>query len=109
MNQKAVKFDKWPGMDITDPPVDFMSLAAAYGLPSERVEKGSEITSAVRKAMDLVGRSSSRFRSTNRKADGLGVTREDFGGIEGPLASRVDEALEHQDTIFKGASRAISV
>jgi 1,4-dihydroxy-2-naphthoyl-CoA hydrolase len=29
------------------------------------------------------------------------VTREDFGGIEGPLASRVDEALEHQDTIFK--------
>ena len=29
------------------------------------------------------------------------MTREDFGGIEGPLASRVDEALEHQDTIFK--------
>ncbi|HJT37765.1 MAG TPA: thiamine pyrophosphate-dependent enzyme, partial [Actinomycetota bacterium] len=44
MNQKAVKFDKWPGMDIADPPVDFMSLARAYGVPSERVEKGSEIT-----------------------------------------------------------------
>jgi uncharacterized protein (TIGR00369 family) len=29
------------------------------------------------------------------------MTREDFGGIEGPLASRVDEALAHQDTIFK--------
>ena len=29
------------------------------------------------------------------------MTREDFGGIEGPLASRVDEAIEHQGTIFK--------
>ena len=29
------------------------------------------------------------------------MTRDDFGGIEGPLAARVDEALEHQDTIFK--------
>jgi len=55
MNQKAVKFDKWPGMDIADPPVDFMSLARAYGVPSERVEKGSEITSAVRKAMGSSG------------------------------------------------------
>jgi benzoylformate decarboxylase len=55
MNQKAVKFDKWPGMDIADPSVDFMSLAHAYGVPSERVEKGSEITSAVRKAMGSGG------------------------------------------------------
>jgi 1,4-dihydroxy-2-naphthoyl-CoA hydrolase len=29
------------------------------------------------------------------------MTREDFGGIEGPLASKVDDALEHQATIFK--------
>ena len=55
MNQKAVKFDKWPGMDIADPSVDFMSLASAFGVPSERVEKGSEITSAVRKAMGSGG------------------------------------------------------
>jgi benzoylformate decarboxylase len=50
MNQKAVKFDKWPGMDIAEPAVDFMALAAAFGVPSERVEKPSEITPAVRKA-----------------------------------------------------------
>src|SRR5438067_3725023 len=55
MNQKAVKFDKWPGMDIADPSVDFMALAHAFGVPSERVEKGSEITSAVRKAMSSGG------------------------------------------------------
>ncbi|MGZ4188564.1 MAG: thiamine pyrophosphate-binding protein [Actinomycetota bacterium] len=55
MNQKAVKFDKWPGMDIADPAVDFMSLAKAFGVPSERVEKGSEITGAVRKAMSSGG------------------------------------------------------
>jgi benzoylformate decarboxylase len=55
MNQKAVKFDKWPGMDIAEPSVDFMSLARAFGVPSERVEKGSEITSAVRKAMGSGG------------------------------------------------------
>ena len=55
MNQKAVKFDKWPGMDIADPSVDFMALAHAFGVPSERVEKGSEITSAVRKAMGSGG------------------------------------------------------
>jgi benzoylformate decarboxylase len=55
MNQKAVKFDKWPGMDIADPAVDFMSLARAYGVPSDRVEKGSEITAAVRKAMGSGG------------------------------------------------------
>jgi uncharacterized protein (TIGR00369 family) len=29
------------------------------------------------------------------------MTREDFGGLEGPLAARVDEAIEHQSTIFK--------
>jgi 1,4-dihydroxy-2-naphthoyl-CoA hydrolase len=29
------------------------------------------------------------------------MTREDFGGLEGPLAARVDEAIEHQATIFK--------
>ena len=55
MNQKAVKFDKWPGMDIAEPSVDFMSLARAFGVPSERAEKGSEITSAVRKAMGSGG------------------------------------------------------
>ena len=55
MNQKAVKFDKWPGMDIADPAVDFMALAHAFGVPSERVKKGSEITSAVRKAMGSGG------------------------------------------------------
>jgi benzoylformate decarboxylase len=55
MNQKAVKFDKWPGMDIKEPAVDFMALAKAFGVPSERVEKGSEITSAVRKAMGSGG------------------------------------------------------
>ena len=29
------------------------------------------------------------------------MTREDFGGIEGPFEPRLEEALKHQETIFK--------
>jgi benzoylformate decarboxylase len=51
MGGKAAKFEQYPGMDIASPAVDFMALAQAFGVPAERVDKGSEVTAAVRKAM----------------------------------------------------------
>ena len=55
MNQKAVKYDRYPGMDIAEPAVDFMALAKAFGVPAERAEKADEVTAAVRKAMNEDG------------------------------------------------------
>jgi benzoylformate decarboxylase len=51
MGGKAAKADAYPGMDIAGPPVDFMALAHAFGVPAERVESGREIAPAVRKAI----------------------------------------------------------
>ncbi|MCA1830967.1 MAG: thiamine pyrophosphate-binding protein [Actinobacteria bacterium] len=55
MAGKAAKKEVWPGMDIADPPVDFMSLAAAYGVPAERATSANEVTAVMRKAMDAPG------------------------------------------------------
>jgi benzoylformate decarboxylase len=55
MAGKAAKKDVWPGMDIADPPVDFMALAAAYGVPAERATTAAEVTSVARKAFDTRG------------------------------------------------------
>lgn len=51
MGGKAAKFERYPGMDIADPPVDFMALAQAFGVPAERVEKAGDVTAAVRKGI----------------------------------------------------------
>lgn len=51
MGGKAAKYERYPGMDIAEPAVDFMALAQAFGVPAERVEKGSEVAPAVRKAL----------------------------------------------------------
>ncbi|MGZ4105370.1 MAG: PaaI family thioesterase [Actinomycetota bacterium] len=32
------------------------------------------------------------------------MTAQDFGGIEGPFAARMEEAIAHQDTIFANSS-----
>jgi benzoylformate decarboxylase len=55
MGRESAKADRYVGTDIADPTVDFVSLAAAFGVPAERVEKADELTSAVRKAMGSRG------------------------------------------------------
>lgn len=55
MDGKAAKAGVYPGMDIANPAVDFMSLAAAYGVPSERAETSGDVTAVMRKAMSSGG------------------------------------------------------
>lgn len=55
MGGKAAAAGVYPGMDIADPTVDFMALASAYGVPSERAETSGDITAVVRKAMSSGG------------------------------------------------------
>lgn len=50
MSGVAAKKEVWPGMDLVDPPVDFLSLAASMGVAAERVERAAEIGPAMRKA-----------------------------------------------------------
>ncbi len=51
MAGKAAKAGVYPGMDIAGPPVDFPTLAQAFGVPAERAETAGDVTGAVRKAM----------------------------------------------------------
>ncbi|MHB8513248.1 MAG: thiamine pyrophosphate-binding protein [Actinomycetota bacterium] len=51
MAGKAAKKDVWPAMDIVDPPVDFGSLATAFGVAFEKVDASADIAGAVRKAV----------------------------------------------------------
>lgn len=51
MAGKAAKLERYPGMDIENPSVDFLALAEAFGVPAERVERASEIGPAVRGAL----------------------------------------------------------
>jgi benzoylformate decarboxylase len=39
--------NRFIAMDITDPPIDFLALAAAMGVPARRVERAADIASAV--------------------------------------------------------------
>lgn len=55
MAGQSAKHDRYVGTDIADPAVDFMALAAAFGVPAERAESAGEVTAAVRKAMDSGG------------------------------------------------------
>jgi benzoylformate decarboxylase len=43
------------GMDLDDPPVDFLALARAMGVPGTRVERAGEVGDAVRAAIDAGG------------------------------------------------------
>lgn len=51
MAGKAAKAGEFPGMDLTNPPVDFPALAASFGVAAERVEASAEIAPAIRKAV----------------------------------------------------------
>jgi benzoylformate decarboxylase len=55
MAGKAAKAETYPGMDITGPAVDFMALAASFGVSAVRAERPDQITAAVRKGMDADG------------------------------------------------------
>jgi benzoylformate decarboxylase len=41
------RVNRFIAMDITDPPIDFLALAAAMGVPARRVERAADIASAV--------------------------------------------------------------
>ncbi|MCI3949592.1 MAG: acetolactate synthase [Acidimicrobiales bacterium] len=43
------------GMDLDDPPVDFLALARSMGVPGTRVERAGDIGDAVRTALDAGG------------------------------------------------------
>jgi benzoylformate decarboxylase len=51
MAGKAAKHDRWPGMDIVDPPVDFLSLAQSFGVHAEKVEHVRDLRKAVQGAL----------------------------------------------------------
>ncbi|HVL90715.1 MAG TPA: thiamine pyrophosphate-dependent enzyme [Actinomycetota bacterium] len=51
MAGKAAKAGEFPGMDLTDPPVDFPALAASFGVAAERVEVAADIAPAIRAAV----------------------------------------------------------
>jgi benzoylformate decarboxylase len=44
--------DTFIGMDLDDPPVDFLALARSMGVPATRVERAGEVGDAVRAALD---------------------------------------------------------
>jgi benzoylformate decarboxylase len=46
---------RFVGMDVIDPPIDFLALAAAMGVPAERAETREAITAAAAKALARSG------------------------------------------------------
>lgn len=48
----TVANDRWIGMDLADPPVDFVALAQSMGVDAALVEKADDVGDAVRSAME---------------------------------------------------------
>jgi len=48
---RSARTNRFIGMDITDPTIDFMALAACYGLPAQRVTEAQDIMTAVEKGI----------------------------------------------------------
>jgi benzoylformate decarboxylase len=48
----TVANDRFVGMDIADPPVDFVALASSMGVASTFVEKANDVGDAVRAALE---------------------------------------------------------
>jgi benzoylformate decarboxylase len=55
MDGDSAATDRFVGMDIVDPPVDFVGLAQSMGVPATLVEKAGDVTDAVRAAWDSGG------------------------------------------------------
>ena len=43
-------------MEVTDPPIDFLALAASMGVPAERADSREAIAAAAKKAFARRGR-----------------------------------------------------
>lgn len=43
--------NRFIGMDMIDPPIDFLALASTYGLPARRVESARDITVAIKEGI----------------------------------------------------------
>ena len=52
---EAARRDNFIGMDIADPPVDFVALAQSMGVPAARVNKAGDIAGAVEAALKREG------------------------------------------------------
>ncbi len=44
---RSAKTNRFIGMDIADPAVDFLALASSFGIPAQRIERATEIAGAV--------------------------------------------------------------
>jgi benzoylformate decarboxylase len=44
--------DRFVGMDIRDPDIDFVGLARSFGLEARRVERAADFGTAMREAID---------------------------------------------------------
>jgi benzoylformate decarboxylase len=55
MDGESVATGRFVGMDIVDPPVDFVTLARSMGVAATLVEKTGDIGDAVRAAWDAGG------------------------------------------------------
>ena len=50
---EATTPDKFVGMDLTDPPLDFAAIARAFGVHAERVEDPADLSGALQRALAL--------------------------------------------------------
>jgi benzoylformate decarboxylase len=51
MKGLAAQADRYVGMDLDDPAVDFVGLAGSLGVPAERVERAADLGGALRRAL----------------------------------------------------------
>jgi benzoylformate decarboxylase len=47
----STRANRFIGMDILDPAIDFLALAASMGLPADRIERAAEIAPALEAAI----------------------------------------------------------
>ena len=48
----SARHDRYVGMDIDEPPVDFVSMARSYGVDAAVIEKAGDVGDALRAALD---------------------------------------------------------
>jgi benzoylformate decarboxylase len=52
---EAAQRDNYVGMNLDEPPVDFVALAASMGVPGTRLDHADDIAGAVRAALEASG------------------------------------------------------
>jgi benzoylformate decarboxylase len=55
MQGSSVRNDRFIAMDLADPPVDYVALAASMGVSGTLVEKAADVSDAVQAALDAGG------------------------------------------------------